>query len=119
MTALALDTVVVSPAARGIATGQGVVEALKQTPADVALLVPSIVAELAQDPELLRTCAQYLKLILYMGGDLPQAIGDKVASVIPLRCVWGASEVGVPQQLINPELGPMDWKYIQFHPSLG
>ncbi|KAI0428588.1 acetyl-CoA synthetase-like protein [Xylaria sp. FL1042] len=109
----------ISPAAVGIVTARGLLEALKQTPAEIALLVPSVVAELSQDPDLLEECAQYLELILYIGGDLPQAIGDKVASKIPLRCQWGASEVGIPQQLMPSALGPLDWRYIRFHPSLG
>ncbi|KAI3323034.1 acetyl-CoA synthetase-like protein [Xylariaceae sp. AK1471] len=109
----------IAPAAIGIVTAQGLLEALKQTPADVALLVPSVVAELAQNPELLDACAQYLELILYIGGDLPTAIGDIVAVKIPLRCQWGASEVGIPQQLMPPELGPLDWRYVRFHPGLG
>ncbi|RYC56144.1 hypothetical protein CHU98_g10065 [Xylaria longipes] len=56
---------------------------------DVALLVPSVVAELARNPHLLEICARYLKLILYIGGDLAAAIGDKVARKIPPRCQWG------------------------------
>ncbi|KAI0483789.1 acetyl-CoA synthetase-like protein [Xylaria cf. heliscus] len=109
----------IAPAATGIVTAQGLVEALGQTPADVAVLVPSVVAELAQNPDLLEICAQYLKVILYIGGDLPVAVGDKVATKIPLRCLWGASEVGIPQQLMPSELGPLDWRYIRFHPNLG
>ncbi|KAI1340838.1 acetyl-CoA synthetase-like protein [Xylariaceae sp. FL0016] len=109
----------IAPAATGIVTGHGLVEALQQTPADVALLVPSVVAEIAQDPSLLDYCARNLDLILYIGGDLPQAIGDTVAARIPLRCLWGASEVGIPQQLLPAELSPQDWKYVSFNPSLG
>ncbi|KAH7310811.1 NRPS-like enzyme [Stachybotrys elegans] len=114
-----LDTVAIAPTARGIVTAEGLVEALKQAPADVALLVPSVVAELAQQPKLLEYCAKHLQLILYIGGDLPQAIGDLVASKVPLRCQWGASEVGIPPQLMPMNLGPTDWRYIQFHPSAG
>ncbi|KEY72788.1 hypothetical protein S7711_09507 [Stachybotrys chartarum IBT 7711] len=114
-----LDTVAVAPAATGIVTGQGLVEALKQTPAEIALLVPSVVVELAQDPELLEYCAKHLKLIVYIGGDLPQRLGDLVASKVPLRCQWGASEVGIPQQLMPSNLGPADWRYVQFHPAVG
>lgn len=68
---------------------------------------------------LLARCAKHLKIILYAGGDLPQALGDRVAAVIPLRCWWGASECGLPHQLIPPNLGPHDWRYIRFHPSVG
>lgn len=75
--------------------------------------------ELALDPVLLARCAKHLELILYAGGDLPQALGDRVAAVIPLRCWWGASECGLPHQLIPPNLGPHDWRYIRFHPSVG
>ncbi len=110
------------PATSGaIVTAQGVVEALKQTPADVAVMVPSVVAALAQDPELLDYCAKHLELILYIGGDLPQAVGDSVASKVPLRCWWGASEVGMPQQVIVPELAKNQggWRYVRFHPCAG
>lgn len=109
----------IAPAAVGIVNAHGLADALKHTPADVAILVPSVVADLAQNPEQLAYCAQHLKLILYIGGDLPQAIGDAVAQEIPLRCWWGASEVGIPHQLVPLGLGPNDWRYVQFHPSVG
>ncbi|KAI0533111.1 hypothetical protein GGR58DRAFT_135968 [Xylaria digitata] len=66
----------IAPVATAIPTAQGLVDALKQTPADVALLVPSIVAELAEDPVSLDYVAAHVKLLVYLGGDLPQAIGD-------------------------------------------
>ncbi|KAK7752885.1 putative NRPS-like protein biosynthetic cluster [Diatrype stigma] len=117
--AIPFGTVIIAPAAAAIATGQGVVDALRQTPAEVAIVVPSVVAELAQSPELLDECAKYLEMIIYIGGDLPQSIGDRVASKIQLRCQWGASEVGIPQQIIAPGLGPTDWRYVRFHPGVG
>lgn len=46
--AIPFGNVVIAPVAAAIPTAQGVVDALKQTPADVAILVPSVVAELAQ-----------------------------------------------------------------------
>ncbi|KAI0438188.1 hypothetical protein F4803DRAFT_535871 [Xylaria telfairii] len=113
---------VVIPATTGaIVTAQGVVDALKQAPADIAVMVPSIVAELAQNAELLDFCASNLQLILYIGGDLPPTIGDRVASKIRLRCWWGASEVGMPQQFMIPELDSIEggWHYVRFHPSAG
>ncbi|KAK6212633.1 putative NRPS-like protein biosynthetic cluster [Pestalotiopsis sp. IQ-011] len=118
--AIPFGNVVIAPAAEAIVTAQGLVDALKQTPADVALLVPSVVAELAQSPALLDYCSKHLELIVYIGGDLPQAIGDVVADKVPLRCQWGASEVGMPQQLIPAELDPKkDWRFIRFHPCAG
>ncbi|KAK6859567.1 NRPS-like enzyme [Apiospora arundinis] len=118
--AIPFGNTIIAPAAAAIVTAQGLVEALKQTPADIALLVPSVVAELAQNPDLLRYCAKHLELIVYIGGDLPQPVGDVVAAAVPLRCQWGASEVGMPQQLIAPGLDPRrDWKYVRFHPCTG
>lgn len=117
--AIPFGNVVIAPATAAIVTAQGFVDALKKAPADIAVLVPSVVAELAENPELLDYCASNLELVLYIGGDLPQEIGDRFAARIPLRCQWGASEVGIPQQLIPPEFGPSDWGYVRFHPCVG
>ncbi|KAI1473095.1 putative NRPS-like enzyme [Daldinia caldariorum] len=117
--AVPFGNTVIAPTAAAIPTAQGIMAALKQTTADVAILVPSVVAELAQDPVCLDYVAANLKLIVYIGGDLPQAVGDRVAAKIPLRCQWGASEVGLPHQLWPSELGPQDWRYIRFHPCTG
>jgi thioester reductase-like protein len=102
-----------------IATAEGVVQALKTTPAEIAFLVPSIVAELSQSPALLEYCSQHLELILYAGGDLPQAIGDKIAAKLPIRCNYGSSEVGLASQLLPPEMTALDWRYVCPHPDLG
>ncbi len=67
----------IAPVATAIPTAQGVVDALKQTPAEVVLLVPSIVAELAEDPVSLDYIAAHVKLLVYLGGDLPQEFGDR------------------------------------------
>ncbi|KAI2601707.1 acetyl-CoA synthetase-like protein [Hypoxylon sp. NC1633] len=123
--AIPYGNVVIAPVAAAIPTAQGVVDALKQAPADVAVLVPSVVVELAQSPELLDYCATNLEAILYIGGDLPQDIGDRVAAKIYLRCQWGATETGIVPQLLPRELYPSGpssrslWRYIRFHPCVG
>lgn len=118
--AIPFKSIIIAPAATGIVTAQGVVEALQHTPFSVAIMVPSVVAELAQSPELLESCAKRIELTLYIGGGLPQAIGDRVAAKIKLRCWWGASGCGMPNQLFSPELDPKtDWRYVKFHPSVG
>ncbi|KAI5861204.1 putative NRPS-like enzyme [Durotheca rogersii] len=118
--AIPFGNVVIAPATTAIVTARGLVDALKQTPADVALLVPSVVAELAQAPELLSYCADHLELVIYIGGDLPQAIGDRVAARMPLHGRWGTSEVGTPPQIILPAgSGTHDWHYIYFDPCAG
>lgn len=56
--AIPYGNVVIAPVAVPIPTAQGVVDALKKTTADVAVLVPSVVAELAQ------VCSSVLVLYL-------------------------------------------------------
>ncbi|KAI1358934.1 male sterility protein-domain-containing protein [Xylaria arbuscula] len=112
---------VVPAAAGAIVTADALVDALRQTPADVAILVPSVVAEIAERPDLLEFCAAHLELVIYIGGDLPQTIGDRVAAKMRLRSQWGASEVGIPPQLFAPELEQEEggWRYIRFHSCTG
>jgi nucleoside-diphosphate-sugar epimerase/aryl carrier-like protein len=116
--AIPFGTVMNVPTSLGIVTADGLVEALKQMPSDVAFVVPSVVADLAQNPAALDYVADNVELLLYMGGDLPQAQGEVVASRIPLQCRWGGSEVGLPQRIIPKELDrTKDWKYICLHPE--
>ncbi|TVY14249.1 Non-canonical non-ribosomal peptide synthetase FUB8 [Lachnellula arida] len=123
--AIPYGNVVIAPVAAAIPTAQGVVNALKKSPADVAILVPSVVAELAQNPELLEYCAAHLETIIYIGGDLPQNDGDRVAAKLYLRCLWGATETGIVPQLLPPELLPSTasgrslWRYVRFPPCVG
>ncbi|KAM3081036.1 hypothetical protein ACMFMG_004993 [Clarireedia jacksonii] len=123
--AIPYGNVVIAPVAAPIPTAQGVVNALKQSPADIAILVPSVVAELAYNPDLLDYCAAHLQTIIYIGGDLPQDLGDRVAAKVYLRCLWGATETGIVPQLLPSELLPPEpssrtlWRYVQFHPCVG
>ncbi|KAF3003827.1 putative secondary metabolism biosynthetic enzyme [Neopestalotiopsis sp. 37M] len=123
--AIPFGNVVIAPVAAAFPTAQGVVDALKQTPADAAILVPSVIAELAHNPELLDYCAQHLETIIYIGGDLPKDIGDRVADKLYLRCQWGQTETGIVPQLLPAELVPPAptakelWRYVRFHPCVG
>jgi hypothetical protein len=62
---------------------------------------------------------------MYIGGDLPQSVGDHVASKLYLRCLWGATEAGIVPQLLPQQLLPSEpsgrtlWRYVQFHPCVG
>ncbi len=110
----------IAPTSGALPSGEGLIEALKKTPADVAFIVPSIVQDLAQNPELLDYCSKHLNAIIYCGGDLPQAIGDTVVSKVRLMNQFGASELGLTPHLLSlNSRGPEDWKYAQFHPKLG
>lgn len=81
-------TAIMSTAA-GLPTAASLVAARKETQFDCALVVPSIVQELAQDPQLLDYCSTHLEHIVYAGGDLPQSVGDIVAAKLRLiKWIW-------------------------------
>ncbi|PWY82061.1 acetyl-CoA synthetase-like protein [Aspergillus heteromorphus CBS 117.55] len=104
----------------GIPTAAGMVAALKKTPFDVALVPPSVILELAAAPDLLDYVSQHMSHLGYCGGDLPQAVGELVASRIPLINHYGASEMGMLHLIQSPHRDPLtDWGYVQVHPGLG
>ena len=110
----------IAPLSGALLSGTGLAEALQKTTIDAALAVPSIVRDLAQDMELLSRCSRDLQIILYCGGDLPQPIGDVVASKIRLLNQFGASELGLTPNLLSlKNRDHTDWKYAHFHPDLG
>ena len=110
----------VAPISGALPSGEGLVECLKRTRIDIAIIVPLIVQDLAQNYELLDYCSTNLEAIIYCGGDLPRSIGDIVASKIMLLNQFGASELGLTSNILsNTHRGPEDWKYVQFHPKLG
>ena len=118
--AIPFGTVMIAPTSGAIPSAEGLVQGLKQTPADIAFLVPSIVQELSQNSDLLDYCAKNLETIVYCGGDLPQSIGDVVASKIRLLNQFGATELGLTPNILSlNNRGREDWKYVQFHPDLG
>ena len=118
--AISEGVIPVAPISGTIPSAAGLVEGLKRCPADIAVLVPSIASELAESPELLEYCAKNLKMIWYCGGDLPEAMGNVIASKIRVANLYGASEVGITAALWSPEHFDLsDWKYVHYHPSIG
>ncbi|PYI07034.1 acetyl-CoA synthetase-like protein [Aspergillus sclerotiicarbonarius CBS 121057] len=116
-----VGTTIIFPASAGLPTAAALVEARKKTQIDVLLGVPSIIQELSQSPELLEYCSKHLERLVYCGGDLPQPIGDTVASKIPLMNLYGASEVGMINSIHSKtNRDPLkDWRYININPRMG
>lgn len=116
-----LDMTIIVPSGAGLPTASAIVEARKQTPFETALLVPSILNELAESPDLLDYCSKNMEYLMYAGGDLPQAIGDKVAAKIKLANQYGATEMGFLSLIhCNSNRDPLkDWRWMHFHPDLG
>lgn len=77
----------IAPISGALPSGEGLVEGLKKTSAEIAFIVPSIVQDLSQNPTLLEYCAKNLEAIIFCGGDLPQAIGDVVTSRECMNCM--------------------------------
>ncbi|TVY56661.1 Non-canonical non-ribosomal peptide synthetase FUB8 [Lachnellula cervina] len=114
------QTVTIAPIQMSIPSAQGLYEALKYTKADVAFIVPSIVNEISSNQQLLRFISMNLDAIIYAGGDLPQSIGDSVASHIRLLNYYAATETG-QQPLVQSQnrCSKKEWKYLEFHPKSG
>ena len=109
----------IAPISGAIPSAEGLVQGLKKTPADIAFIVPSIVQELSLMPDLLEYCSRNLEMIVFAGGDIPQSIGNIVASKVKLVNQFGATEIGLPALLQSKNRAIQDWKYIQLHPDLG
>ncbi|RAL16033.1 acetyl-CoA synthetase-like protein [Aspergillus homomorphus CBS 101889] len=116
-----VDCTLIIPTAAGLPSAAGLVAARKQTPFDWAIAVPSIVQELAQNPELLDYISQHLEYMMYCGGDLPQVIGDTVARKLKIVNGYGATEMGILNVIHKKSTwDPLtDWRYLHFHPELG
>ncbi|ROW18114.1 hypothetical protein VPNG_00182 [Cytospora leucostoma] len=91
--AIPFGNVVIAPVAAAIPTAQAVVDALKKSPADVALLVPSVVAELGQllPSELLpssssaRDLWRYVKIHPTVGAIFDQVTDDGIFELVVRR----------------------------------
>lgn len=116
---IVMGAIMVLPTSGSLPSVGGMVEALKKTTVNIAFIPPSIIADLGQSPELLDFCAERLQSIMYVGGDLPKVLGDRVASRIPIFNQYGATELGMVPLLQADDRDPLDWKYIQFHPGIG
>jgi thioester reductase-like protein len=114
-------TTIIFPASGGLPTAAALVEARKKTKIDILLGVPSIIEELSQNVELLDYCSKHLERLMYCGGDLPQSIGDAVASRIKLVNIYGASEVGMLNTIQSKtNRDPLKyWRYLHIHPRMG
>lgn len=116
---IVMGAIMVLPTSGSIPSVDNMVEALKKTAVDIAFIPPSIIADLGKSPELLDFCSERLQSIMYVGGDLPKVLGDRVASRIPIFNQYGATELGMVPLLQADDRDPLDWKYIQFHPGIG
>ncbi|KAJ5100641.1 acetyl-CoA synthetase-like protein [Penicillium angulare] len=108
------------PTSGGLPSLASLLSAREKTPFDCALVPPNIIGEMAQDAKALDYCATHLEHITYVGGDVPQLMGNVVAAKMPLTNGYGASETGLLNVIHSPNRDPKtDWRYLNFNPDLG
>ncbi|TEY39882.1 hypothetical protein BOTCAL_0448g00080 [Botryotinia calthae] len=93
------------------------VDGLKHNNADIAVLVPPYVVDLAQSEENLDFVAANLERVFYLGGAIPPAAGDAISSKIELIGHVGATETGFYPSLKPTNAKSTFWSHHQFDPS--
>ncbi|MCJ1249488.1 hypothetical protein MMC30_006712 [Trapelia coarctata] len=118
--AITNQTAMIFPLEASIPSAKSLSDALKSTKVDAAFVVPSIIEEISQSPDLLDHISANLDTLVYSGGDLPQGCGDVVTSKIPIINFYGTTETA-SVAIIRPERKVVreDWKYLYIHPSAG
>ena len=83
--------------------------------AQVSLLAPSVLHEIAFVPLLLQNL-RHLNAVIYGGGPLPREAGDVIRSVTNIYSFMGSSEMySVVTDIIEQE----DWEYFAFNEMMG
>lgn len=93
------------------------IDGLKYNKADIAVLVPPYVIDLARNTENLEFIASNLKRIFYMGRAIPPAAGNVISSKIELDGHVGATETGFYPSLKPANGRSIFWGHHRFDPS--
>ncbi|KAK4994905.1 hypothetical protein LTR66_005174, partial [Elasticomyces elasticus] len=107
-------TVVLGPAEKP-ASGELCCKILRSVPCKALYSPPSVLEQLVQEPDGLELCSK-LEFVVFAGGPLAPAAGDKIASVTYIGAMIGSTEIG-----IIPSIFPArdTWNYFEFHPIFG
>lgn len=95
ISALQNQTVIIFPLSGVAASAQVLIDGLKYTTADAALLVPFMVAEIAKNLAHLDFVSRNLERIFYGGGDVSQTVGDMLVSEVKFSTMYGSTETAV------------------------
>ncbi|KAF7931397.1 hypothetical protein EAE99_003868 [Botrytis elliptica] len=101
----------------GLPSASLLIDGLKHNNADIAVLVPPYVVDLAQSKEILDFVAANLERIFYLGGAIPPAFGNAISSKIELIGHVGATETGFYPSLKPTNARSTFWGHHQFDPS--
>lgn len=84
---------------------------------DGSLLPPSMIIDIYNNSEYLVNMIRRLQFVAYVGGKLPEEIGDQVSSRLRLITLMGSTETMLlPIELNNSSA---DWQYLPISPFLG
>ena len=101
-------------------TAIGIVDALRQTSADLILVPPIILEECHRNILVLEELCKKPKYFAYSGGSLPKRIGDDFSTRTNLLSIYGSSEMGeLPQMIPANDCPTLDWNYRLFNNSFG
>lgn len=95
-------------------------DTLKTTNVDIVFLVPGVIEQLSQSPDLLAEISWRIPLIAYCGGEVSQRKGDIVSKKIPLINIYGTTEganIGTIRE--EDDTTRNEWRYIMFHADSG
>jgi acyl-CoA synthetase (AMP-forming)/AMP-acid ligase II/aryl carrier-like protein len=84
---------------------------------DGALLAPSLIVDCFNNPEYYQNMLSSIKFLSYVGGALPEEIGNEVSKRIKLMTLLGSCETALYPMEINED--PSDWSYLTISETLG
>lgn len=84
---------------------------------DGALLAPSLIVDCYNNDAYCVNMIQRIKFLSYVGGALPEEIGDRLSASIRLLTLIGSCETALHPLEVNED--PADWRYLTISPFLG
>lgn len=115
--AILLKTTAIFPPAATIPSAQILADGLKHTTATCAAIVPLVADELVKNPELLDIVSTHLDSLCYSGGNVGQAIGDKISEKMKFFTIIGSTETGLlPTMYPSGPWSAEHWNCLCYNP---
>lgn len=95
-------------------SGELVSQAMKKLKIRAAFCPPTVIEQLLEQPGGYEQAAS-LDWIMYTGGPLAKAVGDRLSTVTDVCQLYGSTETGIQVALIPR---PEDWQWFEWHPEL-
>ena len=82
-----------------------------------ALLPPSLIVDCYNNDRYCQNLVKHLDFLSYVGGALPEEVGNPLSSRVKLMALMGSCETALHPLELNEE--PGDWQYLTISPFLG